>query len=76
MNLNKVQKLISLLFIFALIAMLIFLTPFIKYSFGNKYTFYGNFFIENNLIAYPKLLIQMIVLTVIYILTIIIFKSK
>ncbi|MNU13282.1 hypothetical protein D3C71_13190 [compost metagenome] len=76
MNLNISQKLISLFYIFFLVIMLLFFTPFIKLHFGNQYIFYGNFFIEKDLIAYPKLLIQILFLTIIYLTFIIIFKSK
>lgn len=76
MNLNIFQKIISLFYVFFLIIMLFFFTPFIKFNFGNQYIFYGNFFIENDLIDYPKFLIQIALLTIIHLIFVIIFKSK
>lgn len=76
MSFNKLQKLTTFRYMFFLILMLFFLTPFIKYSFGNQYVFYGNFFIEKELIVYPKLLIQIALLTIFYGLIMSIFKSK
>ncbi len=73
---NKSQKIISIAYICCLISILFFLTP---YTYNHDYglqTNFGNFFDIERPILYSKLLIEMGVLSVIFFLVPVIFKSK
>lgn len=75
MTFNKSQKIITAIYIFCLVLILLFLTPYTYWNNGT-YSAFGNFFIVIQPVLISKLLIEFVILTVIYYLSLIIFKNK
>ncbi len=73
MTFNKSQKIITILYCLFLVLIFLTLTPYQKYTYDIHF---GNFFVIDRPIIYTKFFIECGALTIIYYLSLIIFKSK
>ena len=77
MTFNKNQKIVTIIYCIFLVLILLFLTPYAIYNrFGLDQIKFGNLFIIEHKIVYPKLFIEIVVLTIIYCLSVLMLNKK
>ncbi len=84
--LNKSQKLWTLIYCFSLGVIFLFFTPYSHKFYGDlegsgyigehRVEYFGNFFKIQEALVYPKLLIEIGSLTIIYVLILFVLKTK